>query len=191
MMRPTPLMIAMLALVAASPAFAAGDDELIAETRKAALEIPPKLLAMVQQEIAAGDFHGAITACSDKAPKMAAAASANTGWAIRRVSLKNRNPKAVPDAWERAVLEDFDRRQAAGENPATLEKAEIVSEGGTRTVRYMKALPVQPLCTNCHGADDQLRPEVKARLADIYPQDRATGYREGQIRGALTVKRPL
>jgi hypothetical protein len=33
---------------------------------------------------------------------MAAAASQNTGWAIRRVSLKNRNPKAVPDAWEQA-----------------------------------------------------------------------------------------
>ena len=43
---------------------------------------------------------------------MAAAASQNTGWAIRRVSLKNRNPKAVPDAWEQAVLEDFDRRRA-------------------------------------------------------------------------------
>ncbi len=77
---------------------------------------------MVQEEIDTGSFHGAIAACSDKAPKMAAAASQNTGWAIRRVSLKNRNPKAVPDAWEKTVLEEFDRRLAAGENPAMLEK---------------------------------------------------------------------
>ena len=40
---------------------------------------------------------------------MAKTASEQTGWAIRRVSLKNRNPKAVPDAWERETLEEFDR----------------------------------------------------------------------------------
>jgi hypothetical protein len=85
----------------------ADDAALIAETKKTALAIPPKLLQMVQEEIDKGSYHGAIAACNDKAPKMAAAASQNTGWAIRRVSLKNRNPKAVPDAWERGVLEDF------------------------------------------------------------------------------------
>lgn len=185
--------IAITACLAAlaAPALAASDDELIAETKKTALGIPPKLLAMVQEEIDKGSYHGAIAACSEKAPKMAAAASQNTGWAIRRVSLKNRNPKAVPDAWERAVLEDFDRRQAAGENPADLEKAEIVTDGGTRMVRYMKALPVQDVCVKCHGPADQITSEVKAKLAEIYPDDKATGYKRGQIRGALTVKRPL
>ncbi len=185
--------IAITACLAAlaAPALAASDDELIAETKKTALGIPPKLLAMVQEEIDKGSYHGAIAACSEKAPKMAAAASQNTGWAIRRVSLKNRNPKAVPDAWERAVLEDFDRRQAAGENPADLEKAEIVTDGGTRMVRYMKALPVQDVCVKCHGPADQNTSEVKAKLAEIYPDDKATGYKRGQIRGALTVKRPL
>lgn len=183
------LFAATLALTAFSAI--ANDAALIEETRKTALAIPPKLLQMVQEEIEKGDHHGAIAACNDKAPKMAAAASQNTGWAIRRVSLKNRNPKAVPDAWERAALEDFDRRRAAGESGATLEKAEIVSEGDKRVLRYMKALPTQGICLNCHGAEDKLKPEVKARLAELYPNDKATGYSEGQIRGALTVKRPL
>jgi hypothetical protein len=169
----------------------ADDAALIAETKKTALAIPPKLLQMVQEEIDKGSYHGAIAACNDKAPKMAAAASQNTGWAIRRVSLKNRNPKAVPDDWERGVLEDFDRRRAAGENAANMEKAEIVAEGDKRVLRYMKALPTQGLCLNCHGTDDKIKPEVKARLSELYPQDKATGYAEGQIRGALTVKRPL
>ena len=39
---------------------------------------------------------------------MAKAASEQSGWTIKRVSLRNRNPKAVPDAWERAALEEFD-----------------------------------------------------------------------------------
>ena len=169
----------------------ADDAALITETKMTALAIPPKLLQMVQDEIDKGSYHGAIAACNDKAPKMAAAASQNTGWAIRRVSLKNRNPKAVPDAWEQAVLEDFDRRRAAGESPANMEKAEIVSEGDKRMLRYMKALPTQGLCLNCHGTEDKIDAKVKARLAELYPNDKATGYSEGQIRGALTVKRPL
>jgi hypothetical protein len=148
-------------------------------------------LQMVQEEINKGSHDGAIAACNDKAPKMAAAASQNTGWAIRRVSLKNRNPKAVPDAWERAVLEDFDRRRAAGESPANMEKAEIIAEGEKRVLRYMKALPTQGLCLDCHGTDDKINPAVKAKLTELYPNDKATGYSEGQIRGALTVKRPL
>lgn len=178
-------------LAAASVAAWADDAALIAETKTTALAIPPKLLQMVQEEIEKGSVPGAIAACSEKAPKMAAAASQSTGWAIRRVSLKNRNPKAVPDAWEQAALEDFDRRRAAGENAAMMEKAEIVSEGDKRTLRYIKALPTQKFCLSCHGANDQLAPEVRARLTETYPNDKATGYAEGQVRGALTVKRPL
>ena len=169
----------------------ANDDALVAETKKTAMGIPPKLLAMLQAEIEKGNFSGAIDACTDKAPKMAAAASQSTGWAIRRVSLKNRNPKATPDAWEQAALQDFDKRSSAGESPATLEKVEFVNEGSGRTLRYIKALPTQGLCLNCHGATESMSPEVKAQIAKSYPNDLAVGYREGQIRGALTIKRPL
>jgi cytochrome c553 len=107
------------------------------------------------------------------------------------VSLGNRNPKAVPDAWERAALEDFDRRAAAGESPATLEKGELVTEEGKKSYRYMKALPTVEVCTNCHGAQDKLSPAVKEKLAALYPQDKAVGYSAGQIRGAITIRKPL
>lgn len=183
-------LLVIAALLSASLAHA-NDDALVAETKKTAMGIPPKLLAMLQAEIEKGNFSGAVDACSDKAPKMAAAASQSTGWAIRRVSLKNRNPKATPDAWEQEALLDFDKRALAGENPAALEKAEFVNEGGTRTLRYIKALPTQGLCLNCHGTPENVSPEVKAQIAKTYPHDLAIGYREGQVRGALTVKRPL
>ena len=179
------------ALVLLSTYALAEDDALVAETKRKALEIPPKLLAMVQEEINNGNLDGAIAACRDKAPKMAAAASQATGWEIRRVSLKNRNPKATPDDWERAALHDFDRRAAMGESPATIEKSEIITIDGKRTLRYMKALPSQQICLGCHGKSEQLSLEVKAKLKDLYPADQAIGYSDGQIRGALTVKRQL
>jgi hypothetical protein len=121
---------------------------------------------------------------------MAKAASEQSGWNIRRVSLRNRNPKAVPDAWEQSVLADFDRRAEAGEAPATLERAERVPDAaGQATWRYMRALPTQPMCTGCHGTPDKLSAEVSAKLRELYPDDRATGYLPGQIRGAITLKK--
>jgi len=167
------------------------DAAWIADARAVATSVPPTLLAVLQAEIARGGPEGAITACRDQAPALARAASQKSGWDIRRVSLRQRNPKAVPDAWERAALEDFDRRAAAKEPPASLELAAVVQEGGRSVARYIRALPTIELCTNCHGTTDRLSPAVTARLAELYPGDRATGYRVGEIRGAITLRRPM
>jgi mono/diheme cytochrome c family protein len=120
---------------------------------------------------------------------MARQASESSGWQVRRVSLRNRNPKAVPDAWEAAALQDFDRRAAAGESPMTLERAEDVVESGQAVRRYMRALPVQELCLSCHGPADKLSPAVADKLKALYPDDRGVGYSVGQIRGAITLRK--
>lgn len=173
------------------PALAlAADPPWIDEARAVATSVPPKLLAVLTAEIAKGGPEGAIAVCRDEAPKLAKAASETTGWKVRRVSLRNRNPKAVPDAWERATLEEFDRRAAAGANPASLERAEAVQEDGRTVWRYMRALPVQEFCLNCHGMPDRLSPAVKERLRELYPDDQGVGYSVGQIRGAMTISKP-
>jgi len=166
----------------------AGDDAMLIEAREVAATLPPKLLAALQQEISKSVPEGAILVCKDMAPKMAGEISQQTGWKIKRVSLKARNDaRAIPDAWEKAALEDFDKRAAAGEPPAQLEKGEKIDN----EYRYVKALPVQPLCLSCHGPVEQLTPAVKSALARHYPNDLATGYSVGQIRGAISVRKPL
>ena len=47
------------------------------------------------------------------------------------------------------------------------------------------------LCLKCHGAQATLSPAVKEKLSALYPQDKATGYSLGQIRGAMTIRKPL
>ncbi|MBI5659240.1 MAG: DUF3365 domain-containing protein [Nitrosomonadales bacterium] len=179
---------AVLAATLFSPLADAADDALLGEARKVATSLPPKMLAALQAEIDKSGPEGAIPACKDMAPKMAGEISQQTGWKIKRVSLKTRNEaRATPDAWEKAALEDFDKRAAAGEPPAQLEKGEKVDN----EYRYVKALPVQPLCLNCHGPADQISAAVKAVLGQQYPNDRATGYSAGQIRGAISVRKPL
>ena len=163
-MRNTLLSIALLASLSAL----AEEAPWLAEARTVASSVPPKLLQVLNEEIAKDGPAAAIAVCRDKAPQLAKAAAAQSGWAIRRVSLRNRNPKAVPDAWEHATLEEFDRRAAAGEAPASLEKSALVTEAGRTEYRFMKALAVQPVCLTCHGAADKLTPEVAAQLHTLY-----------------------
>ena len=178
---------ALIAPLAAFPAHAA-DEALFTEARKVATTLPPKLLAALQEEISKSGAEGAIPVCKDLAPGMAGELSRETGWKIKRVSLKARNDaRAIPDAWEKAALEDFDKRAAAGEPPAALEKGERIGS----EYRFVKALPVQGLCLACHGPVDKLSPAMKTALGKHYPNDRATGYSEGQIRGVISVRKGL
>lgn len=166
----------------------AEDDAMLIEARKVATALPPKLIVSLQEEIKKTGPEGAIPVCKDMAPKMAGEIARETGWKIKRVSLKPRNDaRAIPDAWEKAALEDFDKRAAAGESPAKLEKGETVGS----EYRFVKALPVQPLCLGCHGPAEQISPAVKAVLGQHYANDRATGYSVGQIRGVISVRKPL
>lgn len=182
------LSLAMLLGTASIVAHA--EDAWVAEARQLATSVPPKLLAVLTREIDQGGASQAIGACQVQAPEMARQASEASGWKVRRVSLRERNPKARPDAWEQAALEDFDRRVAAGEVPMTLEKAERVDVGGVPTLRYARALPVGPICVQCHGDPAQMDAGVKSKLSVLYPQDRATGYSVGQIRGVITLSKP-
>lgn len=188
-------LIALATICAFSGAARAADENLAAMTEAAraiVAQMQGTLAPELKKEIAAGGPAGAIGVCKRIGTEVAAALSQQHGARVTRVSLKPRNPVLGPaDAWEQRALLDFDRRAAAGDKPEALERAEIVEEPQGRFFRYARALPVQPLCVNCHGAPEKLAPGVKDRLAAEYPNDRATGYAPGQIRGAVSVKRPL
>ena len=132
----------------------------------------------------------AIKVCNERAPALADEAAAASGWRVARTSLKLRNPANAPDAWETAVLRNFEASAAAGEDPNKIEFSAVVDQQGQRTYRYMKAIPTaEKPCLACHGK--ALSPQVTERLAELYPEDRATGYSAGEIRGAFTLSRPL
>lgn len=179
-------------LLAALPAVAQDVAALTAETKKTVLPVVPKVVNAMQEAVATKGVAEAIPVCKDQAPKLIKEVRDSSGWSIRRVSLKTRNAeRGTPDLWEARVLADFDIRAANGEKPETLEKAEIVTIDGKPVFRYMKALPAGEVCLKCHGPADGLDAGLKAKLKENYPHDLATGYSQGQIRGALTVKRPL
>lgn len=165
---------------------------LTAETRKTVLPVLPKVVGAMQQAVADKGVAGAIPVCKEQAPKLIQELRDATGWSIKRVSLKVRNAeRGRPDGWETATLRELERKLAAGTRPETLEKGEIVEEGGKTWFRYAKALPVADVCLNCHGPVENMDPALQAKLSETYPHDQAVGYEPGQIRGILSVKRPL
>ena len=128
----------------------------------------------------------AIEVCSVQAPSIAKQLTKETGWNVKRVSLKTRNnTAAMPDAWETKVLQQFDKRQANGESAKKMDFAEIVDG----QYRFMKAQGVEPLCLTCHG--EEIKSIVQDALKSHYPKDTATGYQLGQIRGAFSLTKNI
>ena len=141
------------------------------------------LLPTLQNALAEGGPENAIEVCSVRAPEIADDLASATNWSVRRVSLKARNSEiAIPDSWEREVLEGFENRELTG--TAMTQSAVVNGE-----YRYMQAQVAMPLCLSCHG--ENLSPEVSAALRQHYPNDLATGYREGDIRGAISLRYSL
>lgn len=187
--------IAMLAGALACTTTTLAQSDLEVETQAAralAGQLVQQLGGTLKAELAANGPEGAIGVCKDAAPAIAGNLSRQSGAKVARVSLRARNAMlGSPDAWEQAVLATFDRRAAAGEKLDAMEHAEFVDEPAGRYFRYLKAIPVQPMCLACHGTTENIPEAVKRKLAADYPNDRATGYAPGQIRGAVTVKKPL
>jgi hypothetical protein len=182
--------LALLAGLMVSPALAGDNDVLVGESRALVKQFFGELKGNLVRALKSGGPVEAIATCSIDATLVAQSHSERSGWNIARTSLKLRNPKNAPDSWERGVLEKFDLRLAQGENPKKMEYSEIVSMNGKQVFRYMKAIPTaKKPCLACHGS--KLKQDVIETLETLYPHDKATGYKAGQIRGAFTLRRTL
>jgi hypothetical protein len=164
-------------------------DERAASSRAAAKTLLEALQATVTEAAQSkGPVH-AIAVCNEQALPITHRVSQELGIDVGRTSHKLRNPKNAPDAWEKGVLEDFAQRKAAGEDLTKMEFYEVIEQDGKKTFRYMKAIPLGAVCFNCHGT--RLRPEVAAKLDELYPQDEARGFNVGDLRGAFTIKQDM
>ena len=185
----------IVAVMLFSPPFtvSADIDQYKAEAKQITGAFFEELKDELGKGIKAGGPVAAIGICNTRAPALAMEHSQSTGWNVGRTSLKLRNPNNAPDAWETKVLKQFEEQRAKGEGPDALVYAEIVEERGEEYFRFMKGIVMPPLekmpCLKCHGED--LDPNTAAALDELYPQDKARGYKAGQVRGAFTLKKKL
>jgi hypothetical protein len=135
------------------------------------------LFAELSAAMAEGGPGAAIPVCADRAPQIAAETSAAYGVRIGRTSWKLRNPANAPPAWAEDAI--------AGR---PTEPAYFASDTGR--LGALSPITVAAACLKCHGSPEQLAPGVGDQLAALYPEDRATGFREGDLRGWFWVEVP-
>ncbi len=143
----------------------------------------------LQKAMKAGGPVNALTVCNTIAMPITKQAAIDHKALVSRVSLKNRNPENIPNEWQKLVLEDFDAKAAKGEDVKKMGFSKIVEEDGKKTLRFMKALPTDDVCLACHGS--KVSTDVQSKLKELYPDDKAVGYKKGQVRGAIVVIKEL
>jgi hypothetical protein len=145
--------------------------------------------ALIQElsgAIAAGGTEGAIDICGARAQQIADSLSVTLGVSVKRVSERYRNPADMPSAVERAVLARF--AVVGGE----MDTVFVASAGDSLAYRYMRPIYIRStVCLECHGDPERMEPGVLQKIKGRYPDDRATGYSLGDLRGAVTVGIPL
>ncbi len=160
--------------------------------QEVAIAFLKELGAAMTQEMTKGGPTEAIRVCAELAPEIAGRLSREHGWRVTRVGTRVRNPLlGMPDAWEQQVLAEFAERAGKGESFAGMTRSEAVMEPDGQYYRFMKPIAVQPQCLLCHGPNDQISEEIRHVLKNQYPFDGATGYKAGELRGAVSIKQPM
>ncbi len=157
-------------------------DSRLLVSREVAMTMQARLKDELLQAISAGGPVAAIEVCQTRAPEIADQVGSEAGVRVWRTALRVRNPENTPDERAREVLEAFAQRLGAGEDAGTLESFTRSDDG---SARYMKAILTQPPCETCHGAN--IAEPVRKALAERYPDDQATGFVAGELRGAVVV----
>ncbi|MFW6093145.1 MAG: Tll0287-like domain-containing protein [Pseudomonadota bacterium] len=177
-----PRVFPWLVLLAAAQVW--GADSRFEHSRSIVADFQQTLMGELQAAMAEGGPVQAIDVCREVAPAIAARASEASGAAVGRTALRVRNPDNAPDPAAVEVLEAF-RAEVDADAAVAPERYTVHGDG---SARYMRAIVLQPPCATCHG--ERLAPAVTEALAEHYPEDRATGFSVGALRGAFIIDWP-
>lgn len=154
----------------------------IARADEAMLALQTQLIEALTSELGKSGATGAIELCRDAAPTIATDVSTDVGVTVARTSHRLRNPENVPPEWARAIVE-----HAAGTKVD--EASQHVVDLGDR-IGVLRPIGTLGMCTTCHGDEAAMEPELRALIAESYPEDEATGFEVGDLRGWMWAEVP-
>jgi hypothetical protein len=154
-------------------------------------EILMSLKSELQSAIAEGGFEKAIAVCNLKAMPLTKIVEDATGKNIRIKRTTNlfRNPLNAPDRFEKKALEHFEGLIAQN-IPLPETYIQKVTSGDSTYFYFYKPLKMETMCLGCHGKPENIDQEILSQLVKLYPEDKATGYTEGDFRGLVSVRIP-
>ncbi len=97
---------------------------------------------------------------------------------IKRATAKPRNQANLATAAELEILSVWEDKKANGG-----EISPVLFEGET-SVDFYSPIVLQEMCTACHGVKGKtFTVDAETIIKNKYPEDKATGYIEGDLRG--------
>jgi len=173
----------VMVLLISSSVFAANvDDRIDIASRTADAALKRLKSAMLEQMSNEGTPEKAIPFCHVSAQPMTAEEISGRVVDVRRATLKTRNSKNLASKTEAGILRRWSTLQEKGEKIPEYETA--VEKN---LLHYYRPLKIEAMCLACHGAEATLSPGVVKILKEKYPNDKATGYQEGDLRGMIHV----
>lgn len=161
-------------------------DEVTAIGKKASSDLLKKLGSNLKKHLKAGGPMEAFDFCSNNAYALTQEVDEAFGKdvSVKRVSIKYRNPANEPLEDEEPILRALHLMNQNGVIPPR----EIVQDKGNGVYKYYKPLFInKEACLHCHGEVYKNKP-LAAEIRNIYPSDRATGFKMNDMRGAIVVE---
>lgn len=165
----------------------AAEAAALERARSAGKELGGTLLRELMDALAKGEPADALDVCSAKARVITSEIGKTSSVRVGRSSLRLRNPSNAPPPWVKAWLDEQGERRAEGVQG--LARIDVTPDG--KVARFLAPITVEGPCLNCHGAREALSPRVVTLLSERYPEDAATGYAAGDLRGALWAETPV
>jgi hypothetical protein len=154
----------------------------VARADEAMLALQTRLIEVLTTELERSGPTGAIGVCRDSAPELTSEVSREVGVSVARTSHKLRNPRNVAPEWARDIVE-------RGAGTKAEDATQHVVDLGDR-VGVLRPIGTLGMCTTCHGDEAAMEPELLERLHELYPEDRATGFEVGDLRGWMWAEVP-
>lgn len=104
---------------------------------------------------------------------------------IKRVSDNPRNQDNAANSKELEQIKYYKSLLAEGKSGKAIHpNVEIKGDN----VHFYYPIITNEMCLQCHGKkNEEVKPATLARLSDLYPEDKATGYNNNEVRGIWSI----
>ena len=124
----------------------------------------------------------AIKVCHLSAATLSQRMGREEGIAAGRTSARLRTPSNAPKPWAAPIVQKYANARAADVDGFAVDLGDRVG--------IMRPIVHRAVCAPCHGTEEKLSPQVREELKDRYVVDRATGFKDGDLRGWIWVEVP-
>ena len=159
------------------------DEELLSEGAAIAGKSFVELSSNLQSAVSKGGISNAMEYCKVKAVPLIDSLSQLNNVTIRRTSFKYRNEANKPFDYEEDALNKY-----SSEHTSKNELTPMIHTMDDGSKVFFSPILTNDFCLNCHGSktgDIQLSDFEK--IQELYPEDLATGYAAGDLRGMWSI----